>query len=511
MDADDLGEISDGECSVESVDSAMVEESFKNGLTLGKIKYLDEICQIAVHDEALQGQENLIMSAIERVKQYLNTGTGIDRHIEKFVLADFLRFGLSGDVVDRIGYLAFIHGKVYSDVAIQQLSCESFDTCSDSEAENDTKGSKKDAPSFSNLRREDSGTSQFSGISQKSASSLASESSTGSKPRLSRGNSLVLNLTMKYRERTGAGGTSLESPNLRGPEGSGGSDSSGNRTPHSGSTRGASKGGGGTGGGFTSPRTAAAAATATASATGGIGKSVGMSSPSPPPPPPPTPNSVDGSGGLSSMGDSGTGSGSGKSQQGMVRRVMSIDSVDEDDDDDERSEVSSLAGLNIRISSSSRGGRSGGNGTSSTSYSHSYSYSADTRDTLSSSHHQHQQQHRGITPTAVRANLYKANHSKPPAAPPNPNPVPALASALASVSSSSSSSSNATAGGAGATEGAALGLNEASNATSRNSSDLYPQSVSIAVGAIEGPIGTTTTTTTTTTQHRYRIQVYVRI
>ncbi|RYG63555.1 hypothetical protein EON64_15700, partial [archaeon] len=82
----------------------LYDQSFRRGLKAGKLVYLDNLKRKALQDYELHGEASSLEKAFTQMKLYIGTSSS---KLTSVNLADFRRFGLSRDVVERIGYVAY--------------------------------------------------------------------------------------------------------------------------------------------------------------------------------------------------------------------------------------------------------------------------------------------------------------------------------------------------------------------------------------------------------------------
>ncbi|KAJ1409381.1 hypothetical protein B484DRAFT_193955 [Ochromonadaceae sp. CCMP2298] len=91
------------------IDPAMMNAAFKSGLKRGKLLYLEELEHMATSDYELEGETVNISVCFSTVKKFFSTR---ERLFGEFELSDLIRFGLTSDIVGRIGYLAFQYDSI---------------------------------------------------------------------------------------------------------------------------------------------------------------------------------------------------------------------------------------------------------------------------------------------------------------------------------------------------------------------------------------------------------------
>jgi hypothetical protein len=91
------------------VDPSDMNLAFRRGLRGSGVNYLEELQKMAANDYELEGEDESISHCFDLLKKYILSGR---RHVGEFELRDLQTFGLSPDVVNRIGYLAFQHDSI---------------------------------------------------------------------------------------------------------------------------------------------------------------------------------------------------------------------------------------------------------------------------------------------------------------------------------------------------------------------------------------------------------------
>lgn len=106
------------------VDPVEIENAFKRGLKRNGVEYLEEVKKMATNDYELIGEEDSISRAFEGLKRYI-TQRG---NIAQVRLKDLTQFGLTADVVSRIGYLAFQFDSISPVNSINNRKNRSFES-----------------------------------------------------------------------------------------------------------------------------------------------------------------------------------------------------------------------------------------------------------------------------------------------------------------------------------------------------------------------------------------------
>lgn len=87
-------------------DGDSMDAAFRRGLKAGKLLYLDNLKRKALQDYELHGESGLLEKAFTSMKQHIGTSGA---RVNSTSLKDWRRFGLSEDIIDRIGYIALQH------------------------------------------------------------------------------------------------------------------------------------------------------------------------------------------------------------------------------------------------------------------------------------------------------------------------------------------------------------------------------------------------------------------
>lgn len=106
------------------VDPVEIENAFKRGLKRNGVEYLEEVKKMATNDYELIGEEDSISQAFESLKRYISTRG----NIAQVRLKDLTKFGLTSDVVSRIGYLAFQFDSISPVNSINNRKNRTFDS-----------------------------------------------------------------------------------------------------------------------------------------------------------------------------------------------------------------------------------------------------------------------------------------------------------------------------------------------------------------------------------------------
>lgn len=91
------------------VDPKIMDQAFRRGLKVAKIAYLEELKQMAIDDYELEGEKTNIKLAFESLRKFIKSKPNSLNSLSVRHLEDF---GLSKDVVERIGYLAIQYESV---------------------------------------------------------------------------------------------------------------------------------------------------------------------------------------------------------------------------------------------------------------------------------------------------------------------------------------------------------------------------------------------------------------
>lgn len=86
------------------IDPSAMDSAFKRGLQRSGVQYLEELKKMATNDYELEGEGEAITMCFDGLIKYVTTR---GKNVGAFQLKDLKEFGLSADVVSRIGFLAF--------------------------------------------------------------------------------------------------------------------------------------------------------------------------------------------------------------------------------------------------------------------------------------------------------------------------------------------------------------------------------------------------------------------
>lgn len=91
-------------------DFKTVDASFRRRLNNRKILFLDDLKKMAINDSVLYRKKRSIIHSIGLMKKFIGN---CDEIIETLSLRDFIDFGLNGEEMLRLGFLAYQYDAIY--------------------------------------------------------------------------------------------------------------------------------------------------------------------------------------------------------------------------------------------------------------------------------------------------------------------------------------------------------------------------------------------------------------
>jgi hypothetical protein len=105
------------------IDPAVMDGAFSRGLQSAGANYLEALKNMAINDYELEGVEDAVITCFDTLQKFVSTkGKNV---VDQIKLNDLVRFGLTPDVVSRIGYLAFQYESVSPVTRNRQFSGDS--------------------------------------------------------------------------------------------------------------------------------------------------------------------------------------------------------------------------------------------------------------------------------------------------------------------------------------------------------------------------------------------------